>query len=189
MLSHALRTLLISFLALMFVTGCTGIKVKENVHGSAQLEASKTYSWKSAPVTDRGLASEDSVSFDQLVRLEVERSLANKGYSKVDEGGDFQVDYLITVVPGSDVAVAGSSQGMAGSVHGRLEDTSMFESSGPAYLDRGYLALTAYGPEQKIWWEVVGNKVTEPGASETQVERVVRKAVNKMMAGFPKAAR
>ncbi len=85
------RTLIAT--ALLLLVGCTGITVDTTPTEKFEQGNYKSYSWLGAPIENTGGSKDPLYVIDPALRSAVDRELADKGYQRVDTGGDFTVTY------------------------------------------------------------------------------------------------
>ncbi len=168
----------------LFVTlvlgACSGISTSTDYDPAANFSSFGTYSW----VETDGKSTDDLT--DSRIRSAVDASLAAKGLSKVDSGGDLAVGYQVTTAERSTYNTVSTGwgggygrRGWGGAGMGMTTTTEQNYTEGTIIL-----AMFEEGTESLVW-KGTASATVDPGKSPEDRAKSIQGAVDKMLEDFP----
>jgi len=175
-----MKHLLLLLTLLVFTTPAVAQKIKVNYDKSSDFSKFKTFSWTSgAPPTNPLI--------NQIIIDTVERSLAAKGLTKVNNGGDLVISVAVAIQ--YDIQVAQQSRGNTGS---DLQTGIPTGAALPFDVRKGSLVVDMENPASKtiVWTGIASDTLRYEPSGDMQkdakkVEGRLRKAVDKLMNKYP----
>ena len=175
-----MKHLLLLLILFVFTAPAVAQKIKVNFDKSADFSKFKTFSWtRGAPPTNPLI--------NQIIIDGVEQSLAAKGMTKVNDGGDLLISLAVAIQ--YDIQVAQQSRGNTGSDI----QTGIPTSAGlPFDVRKGSLVIDMENPAAKsiVWHGMASDTLRYEPSGDMQkdakkVEGRLRKAVDKLMNKYP----
>jgi hypothetical protein len=177
-----MKNLLLLLTLFVFTTPAVAQKIKVDYNKTTDFSKFKTFSWtRGAPPTNPLI--------NQIIIDTVEQSLAAKGLTKVNDGGDLLISVAVAIQ--YDIQVAQQSRGNTGSDI----QTGIPTGAGlPFDVRKGSLVVDMESPAAKsiVWHGIASDTLRYEPSGDMQkdakkVEGRLRKAVNKLMEKYPSA--
>jgi hypothetical protein len=175
-----MKYLLLLITLFVFTTPAVAQKIKVDFDKNADFSKFKTFSWT------RGAPPHNPL-INQMIIDGVERSLAAKGLTKVNDGGDLLVSVAVAIQ--YDIQVAQQSRGNTGS---DLQTGIPTGSAQPFDIRKGSLVIDMENPASKtiVWHGLATDTLRYEPSGDMQkdakkVEGRVRKTVEKMLSKYP----
>jgi hypothetical protein len=177
-----MKHLLLLLTLFVFTTPVLAQKIKINFDKNADFSKFKTYSWtRGAPPTNPLI--------NQIIIDTVEQSLAAKGLTKVNDGGDLLISVAVAIM--YDIQVAQQSRGNTGS---DIQTGIPTGAGQPFDVRKGSLVVDMESPALKsvVWHGLASDTLRYEPSGDMQkdakkVEGRLRKAVYKLMDKYPPA--
>ena len=180
---------LVLLLALVF-TACAGIDVSTQYDGNAMKAASgyRTYAWL-PHAKPAGQAAPEGAA-DTSVEKSVDAYLASRGYQRVEAGAtpdllirwSSSINFQGILVPGMDPnAPRAPNQGPYQDPYPSMQRQAIKQEFSKGVLDIDITDARA----QKLVWRGTAQGELSPGASNTEIQEWLGKAVPKLLAEFP----
>ena len=83
----------VALLVTIALGGCGGVQVDTTPNDRFKSRGYQTYNWQGAAIENTGNSTDPLYVIDPTLRAAVDSKLADKGYQRVEEGGDFQLRY------------------------------------------------------------------------------------------------
>jgi len=179
-----MRPLRITFLiaCISMLASCTGTRVSQDFDPAADFSDLHTYQWFEGERPKSGNVHVDNPLTDQRVRRAIERTLAAKGYEKIEEGpSDFLVNFFITV----DTKIESSGSSYRVGTYGRHGGVSVGTGDRIREYDEGTLVIDVLGPGGELAWRGTGSRRLTKQATPEKTTQVVDEAVEAILAQFP----
>jgi hypothetical protein len=164
---------------MLLLAACSGISTSTDYDPAANFSSYGTYSW----------AETDAKSTDDLthgrITSAVDASLAAKGLSKVNSGGDLAVAYQVTTADRKTYSTMSSGWGGGyryGWGGGGMGMTTTTEQS---YTDGTVIVAMFDEATKNLVWKGTASKTIDPGKSPEDRAATIQSAVDKMLADFP----
>ena len=175
------------------LTGCLSTHVRVWQADNFDPQNYRNYHWASPPLTGESGISPDMSAIDATVRREVDRALAQKGYSR-GEPAAFEIDYRVggeTLIsrPGPLTPREVGDRVRAGP-NAEYEVSSDFTThrvNDVLEIRRILVTVLDTDTEKTVWEGVAARPVDTAGSSARAIARSVRTAVDKLMRRFPVA--
>ena len=175
-----MKRLLLLLTLFIFTTPVAAQKIKIEFDKSADFSKFKTYSWtRGAPPTNPLI--------NQIIIDGVEQSLAAKGLTKVNNGGDLLISVAVAIQ--YDIQVAQQSRGNTGS---DLQTGIPTGAGQPFDIRKGSLVIDMENPASKniVWHGLATDTLRYEPSTDMQkdakkVEGRLRKVIDKMMNKYP----
>ncbi len=171
-------------LLLLALGACSSVRVEQLRGDLTQMPLEKGYSWLVPPLagsqTDaRGLL------LDRVVRREVDRQLAARGFRRVDgTRANFIIDYRVNVA--SELVLADKPPPAYWNSQWDTNADTDFLPALDSYRQRGSLFLGFLAPANKqVRWAAKASVVVGKRASDSEVEEFLQRAVDKLLADLP----
>ena len=177
-----MKHLLLLLILFVFTTPVVAQKIKIDYDKSADFSKFKTFSWtRGAPPTNPLI--------NQIIIDGVEQSLASKGLTKVNDGGDLLISVAVAIQ--YDIQVAQQSRGNTGS---DLQTGIPTGAGQPFDIRKGSLVIDMENPSAKsiVWHGLATDTLKYEPSGDMQkdakkVEGRLRKVVAKMLNKYPPA--
>ena len=188
-----LRNALIGFLAASALVACSPVEISTDHSSRVDFGSLKTYAWYSNEIN----ISQDSkqqldASLDQLIRSEIDASLAAKGYTLGDPGAvDFLVNYVVSAKTRIDLKTYHTYSGNSPDLVFTREDGIQFgkleasETDHYEYREGTFLIDVIDPATDKMMWRGIAEKRIDKELTEEQRAAGVSKAVRRLLSEFP----
>jgi hypothetical protein len=163
----------------VLLAACSGISTSTDYDPAANFSSYGTYAW-----TSSGGTSTDDLT-NTRIKSAVDATLATKGLSKVDSGGDLAVAYQVTTAERSTYNTVstgwggGYRYGWGGAGMGMTTTTEQNYTEGTIIL-----AMFDQGTKNLVWKGSASGTV-DPGKSPQERAETIQSAVDKMLKDFP----
>lgn len=180
-----IKCVLCSVFILIFLQGCSGIKVSQDYEQEYNFAGLKTFAWKPNEDDEYGIADNDLV--DKRIRTAIENTLKTKQYILLETGEpDFYISYHVTIeqkVSSSNVS-GGISVGR--SSRGRYGSVGVGTGSQVRTYDQGTMLIDVTDTvNNKLVWRGISTQSVsehmEPGESKV----IINETVEKVLSQFP----
>lgn len=187
-----LKTLALGLLALLLTSCSSGIQTRPGDITAFEQGGYQYYRWRSQPMTG-GSRSQDPISLlDPILRREVDRALAEKGYILDPEQAQFSVDYVYApgMIMGEKSAEATNIQTYPTVIPNRQVNQAVVDNAyalgGVKETDNIGLQFNDIQRSEEVW-RVVITKIVENAndVDPTRLERTVRQAIAKGLRTLP----
>ncbi len=179
------KCVLCSAFIMIFLQGCSGIKVSQDYEKEYNFAGLKTFAWK--PNEDNGYGIENNDLVDKRVRTAIENNLLAKSYRLVDSyTPDFFISYNITVE--QKITSSGVTGGVSigRSSYGRYGGVGMSTGSEVRAYDQGTLLIDVTIPlGDKLVWRGISTQSVSEHTSPDESTVNVNETVEKILAQFP----
>ncbi len=163
----------------LLLAACSGISTSTDYDPAANFSSYGTYAWTSS----EGTSTDDLTS--TRIKSAVDATLATKGLSKVDSGGDLAVGYQVTTADRTTYNTVstgwggGYRYGWGGGGMGMTTTTEQNYTEGTIIL-----AMFDQGTKNLVWKGSASGTV-DPGKSPQERAETIQSAVDKMLKDFP----
>jgi len=178
---------LILVILLVFIHGCSGIRVSQDYEQGYDFTKLKTWAWK--PVTNDSYGVVDNELLDNRIRTAITRTFNEKGYaSAADDRPDFYVSYHLTVKQRIATRNVSSSVGIGYGRAGRYGGIGIGTGTEVESYDEGTLLIdvTDVADNRLVWRGISTQAVTkhtDPQASTQVVDETVAKILQQFPPG------
>ncbi len=176
------------------LAGCATMSVNSDWDTRADFSKLRTYAWTSESQPRTQDPRLNNTLLDSRIRNAIDQTLSDRGYQKIPTGTpDFQVSYQAAIEKKMDVTQVSMPYQMPyttvsggvvrvnpmWNVHGRT-DTFVTQ------YDEGTLLLDVVDPKtNSLIWRGTAKKAIDEKSTPEKREANIRKAVQKILAGFP----
>jgi hypothetical protein len=163
----------------LLLAACSGISTSTDYDPAANFSSYGTYAWTSS----EGTSTDDLTS--TRIKSAVDATLATKGLSKVDSGGDLAVGYQVTTADRTTYNTVstgwggGYRYGWGGGGMGMTTTTEQNYTEGTIIL-----AMFDQGTKNLVWKGSASGTV-DPGKSPQERAETIQSALDKMLKDFP----
>ncbi len=163
----------------LLLAACSGISTSTDYDPAANFSSYGTYAWTSS----EGTSTDDLTS--TRIKSAVDATLATKGLSKVESGGDLAVGYQVTTADRTTYNTVstgwggGYRYGWGGGGMGMTTTTEQNYTEGTIIL-----AMFDQGTKNLVWKGSASGTV-DPGKSPQERAETIQSAVDKMLKDFP----
>ena len=180
----------LSFLSIfiLFVTGAYAQDVHYNYDRGANFSSYKTYQWVQLP--GPGGAVPDQL-IDESIKQSVDEQLAQKGFTKVENGADLQVGYhaVVREEKGINLSAFGMGSGPWGGWGGPSGWGSGTVTGQTSTISVGTLIVDMYDPAKKqLIWRGDATKTIDLKKDPDKNYRNLQKAMTKLFKNYPPQA-
>jgi len=166
-----------TILAALLVGACSSMQVESNLEPGASFDGLETYSWAVLSDSDGSIQMATKPLMRRRLIQAVDDQLAARGYTKVDENGDFVVTFY--------------SFSERQAQYEQFDRTARGIYYDPIYVnswDQGTLVISAVDPSgEKLLWTGWASDALDPSKPEKGEEQI-NQAVTKIFAEFPEVA-
>ena len=163
----------------LLLAACSGISTSTDYDPAANFGSYGTYSW----VDTEGHSTDDLTN--SRIKSAVDASMASKGLSKVDSGGDLAIGYQVTTAERKTYNTmstgwgGGYRYGWGGAGMGTSTTYEQNYTEGSIIL-----AMFDQGTKNLVWKGTASGTV-DPGQSPEERANTIQDAVDKMLKDFP----
>ncbi len=164
----------------LLLAACSGISTSTDYDPAANFSSYGTYAWTSS----EGTSTDDLTS--TRIKSAVDATLATKGLSKVDSGGDLAVGYQVTTADRTTYNTVSTGwgggygrRGWGGAGMGMTTTTEQNYTEGTIIL-----AMFDEGTENLVW-KGTASATEDRGKSPEDRAKSIQGAVDKMLEDFP----
>ena len=183
-----LRPALFVLFAIAALSACSTVQVRQDFDPSEDFTRLRTYSWYPKPQEPTGNMRLDNPLLHDRIVAAVDRTLATKGYSKIEDGKpDFYVNYHLATQTKLDVRTIdyGAPYGYGVWGVGGWGGVGWSETYTVPY-DEGTLAIDVIDiAKRKLVWRGIGVGRLKENPKPEQVTERVNAAVDEVLAQFP----
>ena len=163
----------------LLLAACSGISTSTDYDPAANFGSYGTYSWAET----EGTSADDLT--DARVRSAVDATLAAKGLSKVNSGGDLAVAYQVTTADRKTYNTVSTGWG-GGYRYGwggaGIGTSTTYEQS----YTEGTIILAMFDQgTRNLVWKGTASGTVDPGRSPEERTETIQAAVDKMLKDFP----
>jgi len=164
----------------LLLTACSGISTSTDFDPAANFGSYGTYGW----VETEARTTDDLT--DSRIRSAVDASLAAKGLSKVDSGGDLAVGYQVTTAERSTYNTVSTGWG-GGYGRGGWGGAGMgMSTTTEQNYTEGSIILAMFDEgTQSMVWKGTASATLDAGKSPEDRAKSIQGAVDKMLGDFP----
>ncbi len=173
---------------IIFVTCVHAQEVHYNYDRSANFGTYKTYEWVDLPGPG-GVVSDQLI--DQSIKRAVDEQLAQKGLTRVNQGGDLQVGYhaIVKEEKSINLSAFGNGGGPWGWGGGWGGFSSGSVTGQTSTIPVGTLLVDLYDPARRqLVWRGDGTKTIDLKKDPDKNYRVLQKAMAKLFKNYPPQA-
>lgn len=173
---------------ILFVSGCTSIRVSQDYKPAQTFSDVKTYAWKSTKQDRTGDVRIDNPFNDERIRTAVDKTLSLKGFVRTTGNPDVYLSYVYSI----QSKIASSSNGPVigfGFGTGGRNSTMGFAAgvgNDVGEFDEGRLVIDlADGKTNELIWRGTSTSRVDTQASPEKMTRLLNTMVEKNLAQFP----
>lgn len=184
---HKNRIIILLVLSFGYLWGCSGIRVGQDYDLLGDFSSLKTYAWQTERQPQTGDIRVDTTLIDARMRSAVDRSLAKKGYRKVEgKLPDFHVAYTYQISRRIESDSVGFGFGFGGGGSGRYGGIGVDTGSSVREYDEGLWVIDLFDAASgKLIWRGTGTARVESHPKPADAEKQVNAVVEKIFSQFP----
>jgi hypothetical protein len=172
-------------LLLVFIHGCSAIRVSQDYEPDYDFSQLKTWAWKPTETGSYGVLDNDLL--DERIRTAITRTFNDKGYATASNGRpDFYVSYQLKVEQKIGTRNVGGSVMFGYGGYGRFGGVGLGTGAEVESYDEGALLIdvTDSADNKLVWRGVSTQKVTKHTYPQASMQ-AISETVTKMLQQFP----
>ncbi len=190
-----MKTVLTALL-LALLGACSGLEYEVWPTDNFAASHYQTYSWRSEPFRNNTGSTDPIYRLDPIVRRETDQLLQAKGYTRIDRGGSFTIDYIYA--PGLTLGVMGEDASIISTRIGIRPNSTVSQAQrdnaialGSGVKETHNLALQINdGQSGREVWRGIVSKISQDnsGSADRSSNSAASKGLRNMISKLPAAS-
>lgn len=179
-------SLIAAGIIIVFIQGCSGIKVSQDYKPSTDFKHLKTYAWKSETQKNSGDIRIDNPLLIERIRNATDTTLNSMGYRKTTGTPDFLVSYQYSIRSKIKSNSTGSSIGFGFGTYGRRGAIGVSSGTEISEYDEGMLVIDLWdSADSALLWRGTSTSRMDIHSSPEKTTKRINSIVEKILKQFP----